>query len=325
MLMPGSMQVDLPLVGSVHGPVLRPAQRVRPHVDHSGGYGASCAGLRWPPGGRVCDRGRPLRVRAESGMDRAAEPRCSSPMGRASLLRGRVKGNMCGTMTTISTLLLSVLTGAASIGCGGDVMEGTSGASSSTSTSSPITTSGSTATTPTASTSGSGSSTIMRVNPATSTSSTGGSSGSSEATPTSAPMMDDMPQCELPPPDCDPPANTQCPDGKVCSYTLKLCLAPCLRPGDCEFDCISQGQGNIDPHGLCPPCDTGVHGDCFIELTCMVSDDCAALPGWLCQTGLTWCLPPCTPECEYPCIDDSLLELGEDICPTCDLSEVIKP
>ena len=284
-----------------------------------------------PRGGRCVDdrhrqplRGGGVTASALAGASGSPDP---DPVGRTPVSHGsaasaarRVGGIMCDMMTSTSNLLLSGLIGAATVACGGVVVEGTSGAPSDASDSSPTTTSASTDTTRTASTLGSDSSTSISSG-ATSTSSTGEPSGSSVPATTTAPV--DLPtQC--PEPDCDPVGGS-CPGEQLCHPALRVCLEPCSR--DCQFYCVSDDTTHYDPNGWCPRCDTGAHpGECIVEHGCVTDTECEPF-GQKCALWLGWCMDVCTSpqECEWQCIDANDNKIGTDLCSFCDVSKGLEP
>lgn len=62
---------------------------------------------------------------------------------------------------------------------------------------------------------------------------------------------------------------------------------------------------------------------CGILNNCVVDADC--LPTQKCAPWIGWCFDPCTRECDWPCISATENKLGPDLCPLCDLSEVLEP
>lgn len=160
---------------------------------------------------------------------------------------------MCAMTTSTSNLLLSVLIGVATVACGGNVVEGTSAASSDTSGSSPTTTSASTDTTTHGPMPGSSSSTSTSTT-ATSESTTGEQSGSSE--PATSTISADMPST----PTVEACMITQmcggesdCLPTQDCNIWLGWCMDPCVR-GECERPCVN-AMDNVLGDDLCPHCD----------------------------------------------------------------------
>jgi hypothetical protein len=62
---------------------------------------------------------------------------------------------------------------------------------------------------------------------------------------------------------------------------------------------------------------------CMILNNCGIDADC--LPSQKCAPWIGWCFDPCVRECDWPCISATENKLGSDLCPLCDLSEVLEP
>lgn len=64
--------------------------------------------------------------------------------------------------------------------------------------------------------------------------------------------------------------------------------------------------------------------DCGIINVCQLESDCdAAGLGQKCSFWLMWCMDVCTRDCEFPCISATERAFGDDLCPPCDLTNVV--
>ena len=64
--------------------------------------------------------------------------------------------------------------------------------------------------------------------------------------------------------------------------------------------------------------------DCGIINVCGSQADCdAAGLGQACGLWLLWCLDVCTQDCEFPCLSATERAFGDDLCPPCDLSNLV--